>query len=161
MWLQYLWKVFQGSCRPYSSHNIYVALNSFDQNMYNLCFIYSWVGLVSKNYEIERACVELEKIIGEYEKKNSKVNWFQIHSKMLCLKILNCWFVVDSEQAISRLVKVNGGRVFKPIRRYRSPGCILLQAWISLMTCGVRLVDINLIVQLLWPLSHGWACRHK
>ncbi|XP_033724700.1 pre-mRNA-splicing factor SPF27-like [Pecten maximus] len=30
----------------------------------------SWVGLVSKNYEIERACVELEKEISDMEKRN-------------------------------------------------------------------------------------------
>ncbi|KAL3842005.1 hypothetical protein ACJMK2_020078 [Sinanodonta woodiana] len=29
-----------------------------------------WVGLVSKNYEIERACVELERELAEYEQKN-------------------------------------------------------------------------------------------
>lgn len=32
----------------------------------------SWVGLVSKNYEIERACVELEKELGELESKRQK-----------------------------------------------------------------------------------------
>ena len=31
-----------------------------------------WVGLVSKNYEIERACVELEKEVLTMENKKSK-----------------------------------------------------------------------------------------
>ena len=34
------------------------------------CIICSWVGLVSKNYEIERACVELEKELTELETKH-------------------------------------------------------------------------------------------
>ena len=33
---------------------------------------YSWVGLVSKNYEIERACVEIEREIEEMEQKRAK-----------------------------------------------------------------------------------------
>ena len=32
----------------------------------------SWVGLVSKNYEIERACAEIEKEINDEEQKQSK-----------------------------------------------------------------------------------------
>ncbi|GFO26098.1 pre-mRNA-splicing factor spf27 [Plakobranchus ocellatus] len=32
----------------------------------------TWVGLVSKNYEIERACAEIEKEIGEEEQKNAR-----------------------------------------------------------------------------------------
>lgn len=32
----------------------------------------SWVGLVSKNYEIERACAELEKEVSEEEEKKQK-----------------------------------------------------------------------------------------
>lgn len=43
-------------------------------------FFYSWVGLVSKNYEIERACVELEKEVTSIEQKKAKV-------KLLGLKI--------------------------------------------------------------------------
>ena len=31
----------------------------------------SWVGLVSKNYEIERACVELEQDLYDIQKKGS------------------------------------------------------------------------------------------
>ncbi|KAK7480070.1 hypothetical protein BaRGS_00028707 [Batillaria attramentaria] len=34
----------------------------------------SWVGLVSKNYEIERACVELEKEVAEMEERNAKMD---------------------------------------------------------------------------------------
>jgi hypothetical protein len=33
----------------------------------------SWVGLVSKNYEIERACVELEKEVTTLDQKKAKV----------------------------------------------------------------------------------------
>lgn len=29
-----------------------------------------WVGLVSKNYEIEQACVQLEKEVAEYDMEN-------------------------------------------------------------------------------------------
>lgn len=32
----------------------------------------SWVGLVSKNYEIERACAEIEKEISEEEQKQAR-----------------------------------------------------------------------------------------
>lgn len=34
----------------------------------------SWVGLVSKNYEIERACVELEKEVADMEERNAKMD---------------------------------------------------------------------------------------
>jgi pre-mRNA-splicing factor SPF27 len=34
----------------------------------------SWVGLVSKNYEIERACVELEKEVAEMEEQNARMD---------------------------------------------------------------------------------------
>ena len=33
----------------------------------------SWVGLVSKNYEIERACMELEAEVQELEQKAKKL----------------------------------------------------------------------------------------
>ena len=34
----------------------------------------SWVGLVSKNYEIERACVELEKEVADMEERNAQMD---------------------------------------------------------------------------------------
>lgn len=34
----------------------------------------SWVGLVSKNYEIERACAELEKEVADMEERNAKMD---------------------------------------------------------------------------------------
>lgn len=34
--------------------------STFDHPLILHTFIYSWIGLVSKNYEIERACAELE-----------------------------------------------------------------------------------------------------
>ena len=40
------------------------------QSVKAVVYIYSWVGLVSKNYEIERACVELEKELAELESKH-------------------------------------------------------------------------------------------
>ena len=36
-----------------------------------VCF--SWVGLVSKNYEIERACLELEKETQDLEHQHKKL----------------------------------------------------------------------------------------
>jgi len=39
--------------------------------MFFNCF--SWVGLVSKNYEIERACMELEAEVQELEHKSKKL----------------------------------------------------------------------------------------
>ena len=39
-----------------------------------LCYVcFSWVGLVSKNYEIERACMELEAEVQELEHKAKKL----------------------------------------------------------------------------------------
>ena len=35
--------------------------------------VFSWVGLVSKNYEIERACVELEADIQQFEHQRKRL----------------------------------------------------------------------------------------
>ena len=35
-------------------------------------YIFSWVGLVGKNYEIERACVELEQDIADLERRKKQ-----------------------------------------------------------------------------------------
>lgn len=43
-------------------------------------FFFSWVGLVSKNYEIERACVELEKEVTSIEQKKAKVKLLGLKS---------------------------------------------------------------------------------
>ena len=34
---------------------------------------FSWVGLVSKNYEIERACVELEQDVQQFERQRKRL----------------------------------------------------------------------------------------
>ena len=45
---------------------------SFGLNYSNHIFVSSWVGFVSKNYEIERACVELEQEIYEMQKQGAR-----------------------------------------------------------------------------------------
>jgi len=41
----------------------------------------SWVGLVSKNYEIERACIELEKLHEEYKTEIARKEAMNVDSK--------------------------------------------------------------------------------
>lgn len=43
---------------------------------------YSWVGLVSKNYEIERACMELEREAQDLENQREKINWKRKHEQL-------------------------------------------------------------------------------
>lgn len=43
---------------------------------------YSWVGLVSKNYEIERACMELERESQDLENQREKINWKRKHEQL-------------------------------------------------------------------------------
>lgn len=42
----------------------------------------SWVGLVSKNYEIERACMELEREAQDLENQRKKINWKRKHEQL-------------------------------------------------------------------------------
>jgi len=51
--------------------------------IYAMC--YSWVGLVSKNYEIERACMELEAEVQDLEHKAKKIKkWYCFVIRIYC-----------------------------------------------------------------------------
>lgn len=53
-----------------------------DLNIVLKPMFYSWVGLVSKNYEIERACMELEREAQDLENQRKKINWKRKHEQL-------------------------------------------------------------------------------